>query len=367
MHNKHQLAASRIFPLAGWFCKHPHHSLHLQKNFMNTAQTSRRDFLHYGCAATATLLSASLIKSVGAQASSPPLRVLCSGPAGSIPDIVARRIAEQFTASSGRATFVENRPGAAGQIAVNALKAAPSDGSTVLLAQGAVATVYPYLYAKLAYDPVLDLQPVSLAGEMTLGLAVGPAVPASVTSIRELVDWMRANPKLANAGSPGTGTLPHLLEAMLFREADVPWQHVVYAGGPPAMVDLLGGQIAVLVLPEGLLRQHKAAGKIRVLATSGPQRTPYFPDVPSLIEQGFRDLVVREWFAFFMPANVPSAMIETTSQALRTAIARPELIAAFSESGMVAAASTPAALTTRIAAEQRYWQPIIRSTGIRAE
>ena len=202
---------------------------------------------------------------------------------------------------------------------------------------------------------------------MTLGLAVGPAVPASVTSIRELVDWMRANPKLANAGSPGTGTLPHLLEAMLFREADVPWQHIVYAGGPPAMVDLLGGQIAVLVLPEGLLRQHKAAGKIRVLATSGPQRSAYFPDVPSLVEQGFRDLVVREWFAFFMPANVPPAVIETTSQVLRTAIARPELIAAFSESGMVAASSTPAALTTRIAAEQRYWQPIIHSTGIRAE
>ena len=329
--------------------------------------TSRRNFLSYGCAATATLLSASLSHTVSAQASSAPLRILCSGPAGSIPDIVARRIAEQFSIGSGRATFVENRPGAAGQIAVNALKAAPADGSTVLLAQGAVATVYPYLYAKLAYDPVLDLQPVSLAGEMTLGLAVGPAVPASVTNIRELVAWMRANPKLANAGSPGTGTLPHLLEAMLFREADVPWQHVVYAGGPPAMVDLLGGQIAVLVLPEGLLRQHKVAGKIRVLATSGPQRSAYLPDVPSLVEQSFGNLIVREWFAFFMPAQVPSAVIESTSQALRTAIARPELIAAFSESGMAAASSTPAALTTRIAAEQRYWQPIIRSAGIRAE
>ena len=308
-----------------------------------------------------------MIKTAGAQTATAPLRVLCSGPAGSIPDIVARRIAEQFSVSSGRAAFVENRPGAAGQIAVNALKAAPADGSTILLAQGAVATVYPYLYAKLAYDPVLDLQPVSLAGEMTLGLAVGPAVPASVTTIRELFDWMRAHPKLANAGSPGTGTLPHLLEAILFRDADVPWQHVVYAGGPPAMVDLLGGQIAVLVLPEGLLRQHKAAGQIRVLATSGPQRSAYFPDVPSLFEQGFRDLVVREWFAFFTPANVSSAMIESTSLALRTAIARPELIAAFSASGMAAASSTPAALTARIATEQRYWQPIIRSTGIRAE
>jgi tripartite-type tricarboxylate transporter receptor subunit TctC len=334
---------------------------------MLNAPIARRTFLNLGCAVTATLLSARFNTPVGAQMQSTPLRILCSGPVGSIPDIVARRIAEQFSAGGGRATFVENRPGAAGQIAVNALKAAPADGSTLLLAQGAVATVYPYLYAKLAYDPVLDLQPVSLAGEMTLGLAVGPAVPASVATIRELVDWMRANPKLANAGSPGTGTLPHLLEAMLFREADVPWQHVVYAGGPPAMIDLLGGQIAVLVLPEGLLRQHKAAGKIRVLATSGSQRSSYFPDVPSLVEQGFRDLIVREWFAFFMPASVPSAVIETTSQALRTAIARPELMAAFTESGMAAASSTPAALSARIATEQRYWQPIIRAIGIRAE
>ena len=334
---------------------------------MTVTPITRRAFLHVGCATTATMLAASFGRLASAQSPMTPLRVLCTGPAGSIPDIVARRVAEQLSTTSGRATFVENRPGAAGQIAVNALKTAPADGSTMLLAQGAVATVYPYLYAKLAYDPVLDLQPVSLAGEMTLGLSVGPAVPASVTNVRELVDWMRANPKLANAGSPGTGTLPHLLEAMLFREADVPWQHVVYAGGPAAMVDLLGGQIAVLVLPEGLLRQHKAAGRIRVLATSGPQRSAYFPDVASLVEQGFRDLVVREWFAFFMPAHVPSTVIETASQALRVAIARPELSATFAESGMAAASSSPAALTARIAAEQRYWQPIIRATGVRAE
>ena len=334
---------------------------------MITTHTQRRRFLKFGCAATATLLNAGTMQSGIAQTSSAALRVLCSGPPGSIPDTVARRIAEQLTARGGRTTVVDNRPGAAGQIAVNALKASPTDGLTVLLAQGAVATVYPYLYNKLAYDPIRDLQAVSLAGEMTLGLAVGPAVPASVTTVGELLDWMRANPKLANAGSPGIGTLPHLLEAMLFREADVPWQHVVYAGGPPAMVDLLAGHIAVLVLPEGLLRPHKAAGKIRVLATSSPQRSVYLPDVPSLVELGFPDLVVREWFAFFMPAHVPAAVIDTMSQALHNAIARPELIAAFSDLGMAAASSTPAALAKRIEVEQRYWQRTIRNTGIRTE
>ena len=328
---------------------------------------ARRAFLRQSGAALAALTGLGASHHLGAQTTLEQLHMLCSGPAGSIPDIVARRVADQLTGRYAQRLTVENRPGAAGQIAVNALKAAPADGSTVLLAQGAVATVYPYLYAKLAYDPVLDLQPVSLAGEMTLALAVGPAVPESVTNVRELAEWMRRNPKLANVGSPGTGTLPHLLEAMLFRAADAPWQHIVYAGGPPAMVDLLGGQIAALVLPEGLFRQHKATGRLRVLATSGATRSSYFPDVASLVEQGFRDLVVREWFAFFMPARVPAAMLESTSQALRAAIARPELVAAFADSGMVAASSTPAALATRIAAEQRYWEPIIRTAGIKAE
>jgi len=334
---------------------------------MHQDPNSRRMFLQGGAAAQATQLT---LRAPGTPCAQVPIEeghMLCSGPPGSIPDIVARRTAEQLVGRHARGATVDNRPGAAGQIAVNALKAGPADGSTVLLAQGAIATVYPSLYAKLAYDPVADLQPVSLAGEMTLALAVGPAVPGNVTNVRELVDWMRRNPRLANVASPGTGTLPHLLEAMLFREVDVPWQHVAYSGGPPAMVDLLGGQVAALVLPEGLFRQHKATGKLRVLATSGATRSSYFPDVASLVEQGHPDLVVREWFAFFMAARVPAAMLETTSQALRDALARPELVAAFADSGMVAAASTPAVLAARIASEQRYWEPIIRTAGIRAE
>ena len=187
---------------------------------MNIDDHLRREFLR-SSGALATLLSLGIFQSVRAQAPIEQLRMLCSGPAGSIPDIVARRVAEQLTSSYARGAVVENRPGAAGQIAVNALKSGPADGATVLLAQGAIATVYPYLYAKLAYDPFVDLQPVSLAAEMTLGLAVGPAVPDRIVNVRELVEWMRRNPKAANVGSPGTGTLPHLLEEMLFREANV--------------------------------------------------------------------------------------------------------------------------------------------------
>jgi tripartite-type tricarboxylate transporter receptor subunit TctC len=305
----------------------------------------------------------------GAQSTttSAPLHILCSGPAASIPDIVARRVAEQLGIVQSKRVVVDNRPGAAGQLAVAALKNGPADGSSILIAQGAIATVYPYLYPKLAYDPGTDLMPVSLAGEMTLALAVGPAVPASVTNVRGLLAWMRREPALANAGSPGTGTLPHLLEAMLFRAGDVPWQHIAYSGGPPGMVALLGGQIAAMVLPEGLFLQHRAAGRLRVLATSGAQRTALMADVPTLVEQGFADLIVREWFGFFLPGRASPAVADAASVAMRQALAQPALVNAFTDAGMVAVSSTPAELVTRIAAEQRTWEPILRALGVRVE
>jgi tripartite-type tricarboxylate transporter receptor subunit TctC len=330
----------------------------------------RRDLLCRGLAALLALeltAPARAVATIATIATIDTLHLLCSGPAGSIPDSIARRSAEQLTGRHAQRVLVENRPGAAGQIAVQALKAAPADGSTLLLAQGAIATVYPSLYPKLAYDPALDLLPVSLAGEMTLGLAVGPAVPAEVTTVAALLDWMRRHPALANVGSPGTGTLPHLLAAMLFRQAGVGWQHVVYAGGPAALVDLMGGQIAALVLPEGLLRQHVASGRLRVLATSGAARTAQLPDVPSLAEAGYPGLVVREWFAFFMPGRTAAATVDAAAAALRLALGQPELVRAFAELGMVAASSTPAALAARIAAEQREWAASLRATGIRAE
>ncbi len=333
---------------------------------------SRRAFLARGGAAVATSrtllgLAANLGLGAGAaaQATAAPWHLLNSGPPGSIPDILARRVAEQLTRREGRQVIVDNRPGAAGQLAVAALKAGPADGATLLLAQGAIATVYPFLYPKLAYDALTDLAPVSLAGEMTLALAVGPAVPASVTSVHQWLAWMRDHPDLANIGSPGTGTLPHLLAAMLMRDAGVAWQHIVYSGGPPALVALLGGQIAALVLPEGLFSAHRAAGRLRVLATSGARRTALMPEVPTLVEQGHAELVVREWFAFFASGRVAPEAVDARSKSLRQALAQPELAAQFLDAGMVAMSSTPAALAARIAAEQRYWEPVVRSLGVR--
>lgn len=326
----------------------------------------RRRFLRAGAGGLAALASLSFGQRADA-ARGDPMHVLCSGPAGSIPDLIARAVADQLIVTAGLRAVVDNRPGAAGQISVSALKGAAVDGSTLLLAQGALATVYPYLYAKLAYDPAVDLQPVSLASEMLLGLAIGPAVPADVTTLAGFIAWIREHPERANIGSPGTGTLPHLLEAMLFRKAGVAWQHVAYSGGPPAVTDLLGGQIAALALPEGLLRQHHAAGRARVIATSGPARSAYLPEVPSFVEQGYAGLFIKEWFAFFASGRVPKTTVEATSAVLREAIARPEVSAAFAQAGMTATSSLPSTLAARIVSEQQHWRPVLRANDIRAD
>lgn len=326
----------------------------------------RRHVLRAGAAVTATLALPWLQPRAWA-ARGETIRLLCSGPAGSIPDLIARSIGEQLPGVIGQRAVVDNRPGAGGQLSVNALKAAPADGSTLLLAQGAIATVNPYLYARLGYDPALDLQPVSLASEMSLALAVGPAVPGDVTTLADFLAWLRRHPTDANVGSPGIGTLPHLLSAMLFGEEKIAWQHVAYAGGPPAVTDLLGGRIAALVLPEGLLRQHRAGRRVRVLATSGTERSAYLPDVPSFVEQGRPDLVVPEWFAFFAPGRGPKEAVAAAAAALQQAIAHPDIAAAFAQAGMTPASSSPAVLSSRIAAEQRHWQVVLRRYEIRAE
>ena len=284
-----------------------------------------------------------------------------------MPDIVARRYAEHLSARYPGGVIVDNRAGAAGRIAVAALKQAAPDGNTWLLAQGAVATVYPHLYDKLAYDPVADLRPVSMAAEALLGLAVGPAVPDSVVTLEQLVDWLRSHPAQASYGSPGVGTLPHLMVALLANEARLDLTHVPYAAGPAALVDLMSGRLSVLALPEGLLRPLQAAGKLRVLATSGAARSSFLPGVASVAEQGYPKLVMREWFAFFMPAGATAVALEAASQTIRQAALQPPLRAALAESGMLAVTSSPAELATRIATEQPFWRGVLSATGIRAE
>ena len=286
--------------------------------------TTRRQFVQaFGSAAA---LGALYPLSASAQPVD-QVKVLFGFPAGSSGDTVARRVAEKFlgTAYSKNAGVVENKPGAGGRIALEALKAAPADGSVLAVAQVSAIANYPHIYSKMNYTDK-DFAPVSIGAIMHHGLAVGPMVPASVKTVKDFLAWAKANPKEASYGSPGAGSTPHFLGALLGINSGVELRHVPYRGSIPGVTDVVGGQIAAMVTPHGDFIANYKAGKIRILATSGPKRSMYVPDVPTFAEQGFPELTTEEWFGFYAPAATPKPVIAAANAAINAALKEKSVI-----------------------------------------
>ena len=289
-------------------------------------------------------------------------------PAGSAGDSVARRVAEKLggTPYSKNPGYVENKPGAGGRIAVESLKTSPADGSVLTLAPVSALSVYPHIYPKLTYKQE-DVAPVSIGAVMFHGLAVGPAVPAEVKTLKDFLAWAKANPGLASYGSPGAGSMPHLLGALLGLRAGVELKHVPYRGTVPSITDLVGGQIAAAMNPSGDYLQYMKTGRVRVLATSGKARSPYLPDVPTFTELGFPDVTVEEWFGFYAPAKTPAATIASASAAINAALKDKTVVDALALVGLVASGSTPQAMAADQKAEFERWGPLVKQIGFTAE
>jgi tripartite-type tricarboxylate transporter receptor subunit TctC len=290
-------------------------------------------------------------------------------PAGGTADATCRRVAEKLagTAYSKSVGLVENKPGAGGRIACETVKAAPADGSVLLLTPYSCMSIYPHIYAKLSYDPVKDFIPVSIAAVMTHGLAVGPLVPASVKSVNDYVAWAKANVKDANYGSPAAGSTPHFLGALLGLQTGTELRHVAYRGSVPGVADMLGGQLASMMTPTGdFLANHKA-GKIRILATSGAQRTPFTPEVPTFAEQGFPQLTTDEWFGFYAPAKTPANIVAAANAAINAALKERSAIDGLATQGLIATGSTPEAMAKSQREELDRWGPLVKRVGFTAE
>lgn len=325
----------------------------------------RRHFLHTAASAAALAALA-------------PLRAFAQGvdqvkiyygfPAGSSGDSVARRVGEKLagTPYCKTAAVVDNKPGAGGRIALETLKAAAADGSVLALAPVSAMSVYPHIYAKLSYDPK-DFAPVSIGAVMHHGLAVGPAVPPTVKSLKDFLAWAKANPDQASYGSPGAGSMPHLLGALLGIRSHVDLKHVPYRGTVPGITDLVGGQIASTVNPSGDYLAYVKAGKLRVLATSGPIRSPYYPDVPTFAEQGFPDLVVEEWFGFYAPAKTPAATLALANTAITAALKDKVVLDSLALVGLIARGSTQEDMAKSQKAEFERWGPLVKQIGFSAE
>lgn len=321
-------------------------------------------------AATAALGMAGLPRAALAQAAAPMLdtvRLVTGFTPGGTSDTLCRRVADRLRGVHARTAVVENRAGAGGQIAIEQMKIAPADGSAILQTPASMLMIYPYIYRRLNYDPFTDLAPASLGCTFTFGWAVGPMVPESVRTIADFVRWCKANPGQANFGSPAAGSVPHFVGSMLERAAGVEIKHVAFRGTQPAILDMIGGQIAAVSGPVGEFTQHLRAGKARLLATSGAERSRFAPDVPTFVEQGFRSVEAREWMGFFLPGKASPEVVQRTNVALRAALAAPEVVEGLAVMGLEAASSTPAELARMLRTDYERWGPIVKATGFTAD
>ena len=294
------------------------------------------------------------------------LKIVCGYPPGGTSDLASRLIAGRLTGSYAKVSVVDNRPGAAGRIAVDAVKLSPPNGTTMLLTPSSVVTLYPHIYRSLSYDSFKDLTPISVVCDFAHGLAIGPEVPRQVKTLAEFIDWAKANPGQANCGNPGEGSLPHLLTIILAKSTGAPIQAIPYRGGSPALMDLIGGRLAAVMTTEGSLLQYAADGRARVIATSGGTRSQFLPDVPTFAEQGVRTIAVKEWFGLFMPPGAPAAIVNRAADAVRNALAQKEITDLLAKSGMTAAPSTPAELMRTMRAEHEYWGANVKAAAFSA-
>lgn len=324
--------------------------------------TTRRQLLAatagaFGLAALPGLVRAQTLESA---------RILVGFPAGGTVDAVARRVADKLRGSYAKTVLVENKPGVGGRLAVEELKRSAPDGSTLLVTPAAMITLYPHLYSKLAYG-IDDVTPVSTVAQVAFALGVGPAVPDSVKTVKDFLAWAQANPSQANYGSPGAGTPPHMVAALLSKESGVELRHVPYRGSAPGIQDLLGGQVTAFSSPIGDYLPHLKTGKLRVLATSGPARSSFAPNVPTYTEQGFKALEMVEWYGLFLPAKAPPEVAQRAAAAVRAGMATPEMAEALSAFGMEVKVNSPAELAKAVKEENAAWGPIVKKVGFTPE
>ena len=292
-------------------------------------------------------------------------KIIVGFPPGGTTDVMARKVADKLRGAYARVVIVENRPGAGGQLGVVALKDSPPDGSTLLLTPSSMLSIYPYTFRTLQYK-LEDVAPVSLAMYTHHVFSVGPAVPESVKDLKEFFAWAKGNPDKAVYGSPGAGSMPHLIGVLLAKAGGADLRHAAYRGSAPGIQDLLGGQIAAFFGPTGDVLAHSKAGKVRVLGTSGAERSAFLPAVPTLREQGVA-VAVREWYAFFLPARAGAETVQRAAAALQPVLAQGEVVEFARQFGLEAQSSTPRELAELVRIDATEWGGLVKQTGFTAD
>ena len=323
-------------------------------------QNSRRRFLQL--AGGAAVLP--LLPRIAQAESYPnrPVRILVGFAAGGNFDLVARLLGQSLSERLGQQFVIENRPGAASNLATEAAVRAPADGYTLLLG-GAVNAVNATLLDKLSFDFVRDLAPVSGVVQFANVMTVGPSFPAK--TIPEFITYAKANPEKINHGSSGNGTTQHLAGELFKMMTGVGFTHVPYRGASQAITDLLGGQVQVLFEPLPASIEHIKSGKLRALAVTSSARAAALPDLPAVSEfvSGYE---ASGWNGICAPKNTPADIVATLNGAINASLADPKLAARLADMGAASIAGSPAQFGALIASETDKWAKVIRAANVKA-
>src|SRR5271169_6865603 len=248
---------------------------------------------------------APLIPFARAQVIKKPVHIIVGFPAGGGTDVIARILADRLRGSCATTVIVENKPGGAARVAIDAIKNAEPDGSEILFTPDFPITIYPHSFRSLSYDPQRDLVPVAPAATGPLTYNIGPAVPERVTSLAQFVEWCKSNPDKAIYATTAAGGTPHFVGVMFAAAAGLKMTPIHYRGGAPALQDLVGGHVPASINPMSETLTQAKSGNIRILAVTGARRSAFLTDVPTMREQGF-DVVVESWLGAFAPAKTPA-------------------------------------------------------------
>jgi tripartite-type tricarboxylate transporter receptor subunit TctC len=313
-----------------------------------------------------TILTAALITAAPAiHAQAYPeksVSLIVGFPPGGGVDIVARQLAETLSESLGQRVVVENKAGAAGNIAMEFVARAKPDGYTLLMGNLGMLTANPVLYPKLSFDPSKDFAPVARVVVTPLLAAVPATLPAQ--SVQQFIAMAKAKPNEMSFGSGGNGNINHLAGELLKLQTGTQIKHVPYKGSAPALTDLMGGHIQLVIDGFNVVQPSVASGKARAIAVTGDTRSPAMPDVPTMKEVGLGDLVIYGWQGVLAPAGTPPTIIEKLTQEVARALANPALKARLSGQGTEPSYLNPLQFRSYIAGEQMRWANVISSAKI---
>ena len=310
------------------------------------------------------LLTLALLVATSAFAQYPtkPIRVLVPFGAGSSTDIVMRILAQPLSQSLGQAVVVENKPGADGAIAAAEVAKAAPDGYTLLLATNSPLSAAPHL-RKLPYDALADFTPITLVGNYTFFVLVHPGVPAR--RLAELIAYARANPGKLNYGTGNTSGI--VMTATLASQAGIEMVHVPYKSEPPAITDLLSGNIQVMISSYATVAPHLREGRLRALVTTLPNRSPLMPEVPAIVEVGFPKFSVSPWAGMFGPARMPKDIHERLNRELNALVRRQDVRESLLRQAFDPKGSSTDEFAAYVRAQYDIWGRAIREAGIQPE